>query len=136
MNAPANPLDRALTFVCEELDNLRRLLRRGEDSGDPPVLRAVLDSVTSHPSPPHNHLEELLEALHQAIQASGDSLGVWGQVHDESRHLHLPGISGDIPFEPIYSCPMGRCAGRWPDQATAFPLVCAITGRPLDRGHL
>jgi hypothetical protein len=49
------------------------------------------------------------------------------------RSLDLPGIPASAPFEALHRCPIGRCAGRRPDQFTAFPLTCAITGRELER---
>lgn len=130
---PPNDTDRALAYVCRRLDYLRRLLTPGQDGtgGDPPELRVLTDAATAAQRPGHGELRDLLQALHQAVEAAGDERGVWQA--SKRRGLHLPGIPGGAPFEAHYLCPIGRCAGRHPDQSTVFPLTCTITGRELER---
>lgn len=129
---PDDHTDQALAYVCRRLDYLRRLLSpdRGP-GGDPPELDALTDAATAAQRPDQGELRDLLQALHQAVQAAGDPLGVWQA--SAQRSVHLPGIPGGGPFEPLYLCPVGRCAGRRPDQSTVFPLTCTITGRELKR---
>ncbi|MEU9472221.1 hypothetical protein AB0D78_37600 [Streptomyces avermitilis] len=136
MSAAANPHDdginAALAYVCRRLDYLRRLMTPNAEPGsDPSELRALLRAVTAAQRPGAGELRDLLQALHQAVQASGDPLGVWQA--SAGRSLQLPGIPGEVPFETLYRCPVDRCAGRRPDQSTVFPLTCTITGRELQR---
>ncbi|MFD4913059.1 hypothetical protein ACFWNR_07530 [Streptomyces virginiae] len=129
---PDDHIGPALAYVCQRLDYLRDLLGSAQGTGgDPPELRALTTAVTAAQRPGLSELRDLLKALHQAVQAAGDPLGVWQA--SAQRSLHLPGISGGTPFESIYLCPLGRCAGRRPDQATVFPLRCTLTGRELER---
>ncbi|MFC8663162.1 hypothetical protein [Streptomyces sp. NPDC057199] len=129
---PDDRTDQALAYVCRRLDYLRRLLAPEQDtSGGPPELRALTNAVTTAQRPDRDTFQDLLQALHGAVQAAGDPLGVWQEPKE--RSLHLPGASGGAPFEPLYRCPIGRCAGRRPDKSTVFPLTCTITGRELER---
>ncbi|WP_328915296.1 MULTISPECIES: hypothetical protein [unclassified Streptomyces] len=127
--------DEALAYVCRRLDYLRRLLTPGQvGGGDPPELRALTTAVTAARRPGHGELRDLLQELHRVVQAAGDPLGVWQASAGRGFHLPgIPGIPGGSPFEALYLCPMGSCAGRHPDQSTVFPLTCAITGRELER---
>ncbi|MCX4529286.1 hypothetical protein OG982_26930 [Streptomyces sp. NBC_01551] len=129
---PDDHIGPALAYVCQRLDYLDGLLSPAQGTGgDSPELRSLTDAVTAAQRPGLSELRGLLQALHQAVQAAGDPLGVWQAP--AQRSLHLPGISGDTPFEAIYLCPLGRCAGRRPDRATVFPLICTLTGRELER---
>ncbi|MFE9481263.1 hypothetical protein ACFYNM_21985 [Streptomyces spororaveus] len=129
---PDDHIGPALAYVCQRLGPLRELLTQAQGTlGDPAELRALTDAVTAAQRPGLSELRDLLQALHQTVQAAGDPLGVWQAT--SQRSLHLPGISSGTPFEEIFLCPLGRCAGRRPDQTTVFPLKCAITGRELER---
>ena len=129
---PDDRTDQAVAYICRRLDYLRRLLAPDQNmGGDPPELRVLTDAVTAAQRSDQGALQGPLQALHEAVQAAGDPLGVW-QVRKE-RSLHLPGESGEAPFESLYRCPIDRCAGRSPDQSTVFPLTCTITGRELER---
>ncbi|WP_447035811.1 hypothetical protein [Streptomyces sp. DSM 118878] len=129
---PDDRVDQALAYVCRRLDYLRRLLTPDQDmGGDPPELRVLTDAVAAAQQPDPSAFQNLLQVLHEAVKAAGDPLGVWHA--SAQRSLHLPGASGGAPFESLYRCPIGRCAGRLPDQSTVFPLTCTITGRELER---
>jgi hypothetical protein len=132
---PDDQIDDALAYICRRLDYLRRLLAPNSGTGTgPPELRALTGAVTAAQRPGQGELQDLLQTLHQAVQAAGDPLGIWQAP--EQRSLHLPGTSGGAPFESLYRCPISRCAGRRPDQSTVFPLTCTITGRELKRAIL
>lgn len=120
----------ALAYVCERLDYLRTVLPR-DGTGDPPVLRALFDALARG-----RDLAGALEAVHTGLLNAGDALGVWGHVGSGRRNLSLRGIDDALPFEVVYLCPLGRCAGRLPDQITAFPVTCPIAGRELRRERL
>ncbi|GGT15289.1 hypothetical protein GCM10010222_66730 [Streptomyces tanashiensis] len=132
IDPPDDRIGPALAYVCRRLDYLRGLLGPAQGTGgDPPELQALTAAVTAARRPGVSELQGLLQALHRAVQAAGDQAGVWQA--STQRGLHLPGVSVDTPFEPIYVCPLARCAGRRPDQTTVFPLICALTGRQLER---
>lgn len=138
-------LNAALAYVCQKLDDLRDLLCPGGQQEEPAELRAVLAAVTASTPLDQEHLYRLLDTLHQTVQAAGDARGIWAGARTTARRLDpssisIPGISASgitgHPQEICYTCPIGRCAGRRPDQTTIFPLICAITGRELVRERL
>lgn len=127
---PDDRTDEALAYVCQRLAYLRDLLIRAQGTDvEPPELRALTGAITAAQRPGQRDLQDLLHTLNQAIQGAGDSRGVW----QEPARRGLPGVIGCAPFEPLYVCPIGRCAGRHPDQSTVFPMTCTITGRELER---
>jgi hypothetical protein len=129
-DAPSTDIAEALAYVCGRLDYLRAVLPPDE-AGEPPALRALLEAVS------HAHdLTGPLDALHIGLLNAGDALGVWGHVRSGVRSLNVPGVDEHTPFEVIYLCPLGRCAGRRPDRTTTFPVTCAIAGRELRRERL
>lgn len=90
----------------QAIDDLLSAARAGQDVGNP------------------------LDALHTALQASGDALGVYG--HTRGTGAQLAGISGGRPSEEIYLCPGRRCTRYcWPDAAAAGPPTCEIDGAPM-----
>ncbi len=121
----------ALAYVCRRLDWIKAKLPAQADppqeSGDnPPMLEHVLTAAEAG-----TDLVGPLQALHRAMQTAGDRKGIWGHVQANSRDPYaLPGVNQQIPFEPVYDCPLGRCAGRIGDNVS-FPLVCSIAGEPL-----
>lgn len=116
-----------LAYVCRNLDSLHAVLPGDEQS----PLRRLLAAMRAD----HDQAGPM-EALHAALLAAGDPLGVWGHARSESRAVSIAGADGGRPFEPIYLCPQGRCSGRRVDKTTTFPLTCAITGQHLRRDHL
>lgn len=126
-------LGQMVAYVCRRRDYLRQLLTGGQDAmQDPPVLRGVVEAVTGA-QPPDDTLRESLHALDQAVRREGDELGIAAatQAAAAGRGLPLPGTDASAPFAPAYPCPIGRCAGRHPDQTTVFPLMCSLTGREI-----
>lgn len=116
-----------LAYVCGSLDSLHAVLPGDEQS----PLRRLLAAVRADQDPAGP-----LEALHAALLAAGDPLGVWGHARSQSRAVPMTGVDERRPFEPIYLCPQGRCSGRRVDKTTTFPLTCAITGQELRRDQL
>lgn len=120
-----------LAYVCRHLDTLRTALqhdRNDQGEEEPALLRQVLEAVRTR-----TDLAGPLQALHTALLDAGDTLGVWGAAQ---RGVNLAGTDQGVPFEPVYRCPLGRCAGRRPDNTTVFPLICTITGRELHQETL
>jgi len=119
-----------LAYVCAHLDDLQAILRG--DGADPPVpLRQLLAAVRSGPQTPRVReqqpaLADLLDAVHEAVQAAGDSWGVYGYY--EQRGIGAVGIE---PLEVVYRCPLRLCLGRGEDEITALPARCAISGQEL-----
>ncbi|SDI89054.1 hypothetical protein SAMN05421869_107372 [Nonomuraea jiangxiensis] len=108
--------------VCKELDSLRAVLPDDDQSPIRQLLTAVRTRQDS---------AEPLQAVHAALRAMGDHLGVWGH-----RSVTMAGVGTRQPFEPVYLCPQGRYSGRRVDETTTFPLTCAITGQELRRERL
>lgn len=115
-----------LAYVCGHLDQVRADLQ-GDGAGDVSPLQRLLDAVRDG-----QDLADLLDALHAAVQNSGDALGVYGHG---VRGLRPTGVE-DGPMEIVYLCPVGRCSGRrWPGVAT-FPVRCQISEQDLRREWL
>lgn len=128
-NQPNYPVADGLASVCERLETIRRDLRRGsqeEQQQDPAPIRRVMEAFLDG-----GDLADPLQGLHTALLKAGDPTGVWGHVQPSSRSVSLVGNTPDVPFELVYRCPLGRCAGRSPDNTTIFPLICALSGREL-----
>lgn len=124
----ANRIAAGLAYVCKELASLRAVLPPDKQSPLEQLLAAVRAG---------EDLAGPLEALHTALLAAGDPLGVWGHLGVwEQRSVTIAGVNTQQPFEPIYLCPHGRCAGRSADKDTVFPLTCAITGKKLRQEQL
>lgn len=112
----------ALAHVCAHLEEIREDLREGPGGSDAPLER-LLSRLRDG-----GEVTECLEALHAALQAGGDALGVHRSA---ARGLEAAGIRRDVPVEVLYLCPSGRCSRHaWPDRTGEVP-VCAVDGRPL-----
>jgi hypothetical protein len=118
----ADRIAAGLAYVCKEFASLRAVLPDDEQG----PLRRLLAAVRNG-----EDLAGPLAALHAALLAAGDHLGIWGQ-----RSVTMAGINTQGPFEFVYLCPLGRCSGRSVDKNTVFPLICAITGQELRRERL
>ena len=126
---PAYPIANGLASACERLETIRRDLRRSsgqELQQDPEPLQRLVEAFRSG-----SDLAAPLQGLHDALLNAGDPTGVWGHVQPGSRGVSLAGNDPDMPFEVVYRCPLGRCAGRSPDNTTIFPLMCALSGKEL-----
>ncbi|MGW4412772.1 hypothetical protein ACWEJ6_52935 [Nonomuraea sp. NPDC004702] len=104
----------AVAYVCAHLEELR--------DEHPRLLRRVLAAL-KHGRDPVGPLR----ALHEAMLAAGDHLGLYG-----TRSLWPVGIDVSRSGEEVYLCP-GRhgCSHyRWPDPVGDTPR-CAISGDPM-----
>jgi hypothetical protein len=116
----------ALSFLCENLDDLAELLAE-----DHALLDAVLDSVR-HGSPNGVELAALLDALHTAVQRAGFAQGVHGE---RVRALTPMGVSR---VDVVYRCPLRICTGRPREAVDGGVPRCAVApgGMPLQRERL
>ncbi|MEU1483091.1 hypothetical protein [Streptomyces sp. NPDC005752] len=127
-----------LAVVCAHLEDIRSDLLA--DSGDDSTLHAVLGAVGRD-----EEVSPALEALHTALRAGGDALGLRGYADDGNvtRGLRPVGIGGGasgggdaLGGEVTYVCPARRCARFWWPQGPAEVPDCVITGAPLRRERL
>lgn len=122
--AASEPWQDGLALVCEQADRIRADL--GKSGG---LVDRVVASARAG-----DDVKEPLDALHQAILATGDVLGVYGHT---ARH-HGPVVAGiaQVPMDVVYLCPAGRCSRYvWAADTVEVP-VCRITGRALRRDRL
>jgi len=119
-----------LAYVCGHLDELRDLL--GDDGSDPdkPLTRLV---TALREQPQETEVAGLLDALHAAVQATGDEMGIYGLGGSRRG-----GLSGMEVLQIVFRCPLNRCAGRSAEQVTGPAPVCTVSpGRlPLRRERL
>lgn len=108
--------------VCEHQAEIREQLAH---SGSAQVIDDLLAAARAG-----RHVGNLLDALHAALQAGGDALGVYG--HTRGTGAQLAGISGERSSEEIYLCPGRRCTRYcWPDAAVTGPPTCEIDDGPM-----
>lgn len=116
----------ALAYVCEQWDFLRAELPI-DRIGEPPLLQRLLAAIREG-----SDLTGPLDALHEAVLASGDALGIYGST----RGVQPVGIEATATTEAVYLCPAGRCSRyTWP-QSTDDQPRCQVTGKPLRRDSL
>ncbi|MGN9845171.1 hypothetical protein ACTMTI_44320 [Nonomuraea sp. H19] len=120
--AGADPVGEAIEYVCQHLADIRWQLEQAGDTGPLDRLLAALRADAE--------VDGLIRALHEALQAGGDALGVYGNVRSA-----IPKALGDFglarPKRALYLCPGRRCARyAWFDPA-ASPPVCGIDGEPM-----
>jgi hypothetical protein len=128
-NQPDYPVADGLAFVCEQLETIRRDLRRSsqeEQGQDPAPVLGIMEAIRAG-----SDLAGPLRGLHTALLKAGDPTGVWGHVQPSFRDVTLVGDDPGMAFEVVYRCPLGRCSGRTPDNTTTFPLTCDLSGREL-----
>ncbi|WP_306319701.1 MULTISPECIES: hypothetical protein [unclassified Streptomyces] len=115
-----------LAHVCGETDRLREDL-----GGAATLLDEVLGAARAG-----RDLREPLDALHRAIRATGDVLGVYGGSHPRrDPGAAVAGLS-PVPTESAHVCPSGLCSRYvWADRVGEAP-VCEVNGRPLLRQRL
>lgn len=127
MTEQADRTAAAAGYVCLHSAEIRALLR---ELGDPGPLEDVLAAVRGDAD-----LAEVLDRLHEALQAGGDVLGVYGNA-DRSAGLRPAGVARPAPVELVFLCPHRRCSRyRWPEPGDADP-VCEFDGTPMTRERL
>lgn len=131
-----------LGYVCAHHDEIRRDLslsgfggvrsrtERGGNGVDgfaaePEPLRDLALALTGDQSP-----IPALDAIHAALLAAGDALGLYGRARPGIRGVTPPGVDTAVPpptEETVYLCPRRRCSRyAWP--GSDQPESCAITG--------
>ncbi|MFH8659175.1 hypothetical protein [Streptomyces afghaniensis] len=122
-----------IAAVCAHVEEIRADLRDGSH-GDAGPLERVLAAARAG-----EDIADLLDALHIALQADGDALGLNGYADGGgagTRGIRAAGISAADPGETVYLCPGGRCVRYWwPSGDTPVPR-CAISGDVLRRDWL
>ncbi|WP_351233329.1 hypothetical protein [Streptomyces sp. NPDC002133] len=121
-NGAAERIRDALAYVCRQLDVLSAVLPENDEASP---LRRLLEAMRNGEDP-----DRPLQALHTALLAAGDHIGVYG-----NRGIRPVGVD-DGAEETVYLCPAHRCSRySWP-AATVDPPQCAITEQPLRRDGL
>lgn len=124
VSASDDRLAAAVGYVCGRLGDLRAQL---EECGQAERLDRFLAAVHGD-----GDVIAALDALHQALQAGGDPLGVYGTTGRGSVGPIPAGIQDARPVEALYLCPNRRCTRfRWPDPAASAPPWCAIADEPM-----
>lgn len=114
----------ALAYLCLHLPEILDAL--GEDTDSFERLRSVLDVVSRVD---RDALAEAVDAVHLALRARGDAVGLYGQ----NRNLDVVGVSG---FEIVYRCPLQLCNGCAAGEVDHDTARCTLSGRPLLRERL
>lgn len=126
----------ALAYVCVHLDELLGELDEvGGSSAEVGLSLAdgLIAAVEERRSP-----GPLLDALHAALEESGDVLGLYGRIDPDQRGgWHPVGMDVQPPAadEIVYLCPAGQCArSAW---STSEPEArCSLTGQRLRADRL
>ncbi|MFF4752163.1 hypothetical protein ACWD5R_10720 [Streptomyces sp. NPDC002514] len=119
-----------IAYVCENADQVRAALERGPADG-PARLDALLAALRTGADP-----AAPLEAVHRALRAAQDALGVFGRTRDVSM-LTPAGLATDRPYEPVLLCPRADhpCARyAWPEPDRV--PVCRVLETDLRRTTL
>jgi hypothetical protein len=117
----------AVAYVCRNLEQFRVALAGSE--AESAILSRFEEAVRSG-----QDLGDVLDALHRAVQANGDALGVFGP-RSRSFGPVIPGESGG-PWGILFLCPLGRCSGRRYPRMADFPLRCSVSGESLLRKRI
>jgi hypothetical protein len=117
--ADSSPVD--LAFVCARIPEIRTALG---PAGVPP-LQGLTEAVQRG-----DDLRPALDAVHRALLAAGDALGVYGHG---SRGLEPAGVES---VEIVYRCPLRKCAGRDRAEFLRSSQLCEIGGERLLRERL
>ncbi|TDB91942.1 hypothetical protein E1264_00290 [Actinomadura sp. KC216] len=132
----SSQVEAGLAYVCANFGEIRALLE-DEGAGETmPLsqLKAALQDrqKPDRQGPSREHVPELLNAVHLAVQARGDVLGVFGYGGFRS----VMGADGVESLEIVYRCPLKACAGRDEAEVSEFPPRCSISGVALVREPL
>ncbi|MET7761579.1 hypothetical protein [Streptomyces sp. NPDC005336] len=109
-----------VAYVCEQLEHIRTLLQTHSPAGTAPLERLVATlQAGEDPAMP-------LDAVHEALLAAGDAVGIHGRV----RGLNPIGADPATPREWVLLCPTGQCSRySWPDGPQA--PSCPVSGQSL-----
>ncbi|MFE0135761.1 hypothetical protein ACFWY6_29940 [Streptomyces sp. NPDC059037] len=107
------------------MDEIHGTLGAGGSEASAPLQR-LLAAVRAG-----QDVTDLLDAVHAAVQAAGDALGVYGQAGH--RGLDAVGVES---LEIVYRCPLRVCSGWDESDAPQFPPRCSISGQELPREYL
>ncbi|MEQ4720606.1 hypothetical protein [Nonomuraea sp. B19D2] len=131
--APDDAAERAaegLAIVCAHVEEIRADLRSGSRGDDAPLERVLATARAGE------DIAGPLDALHLALRADGDALGLNGYDEGGTRAIQAAGITVTDPGEVVYLCPDGRCVRYWwPAGGTPVPR-CTISGDALRRDRL
>jgi hypothetical protein len=118
---------RGLAYACQHAaDICDQLARHGSTAPLDDLMSAARDG---------RDVAGLLDALHEALQAGGDALGVYGNARATASRL--TGIPAPRPTEVLYLCPRRRCLRySWPGGTSDAPPSCGIDGEPMLRSRL
>jgi hypothetical protein len=133
----------ALAYLCAHLAEIRHALPRSSDSVTLERLLAVLEAgrIGGSGGCDTSYIDGLLDHLHAELRASGDALGLYGNLpgHTAHRGVRPVGISSRPALsleEVVYVCPTGTCSRYcWPQGSTATPQ-CGIRRQALRRDRL
>ncbi|MEU6481068.1 hypothetical protein ABZ858_30175 [Streptomyces sp. NPDC047017] len=114
-----------VAYVCRQTERIRAdLVTYGPDGAAP--LERLLSALRDG-----EEITAPLDALHEALLAAGDAVGIYGHTRGLTPH----GVTPTMPDERVLLCPTDQCSRfEWPDGADA--LRCPISSRPLRREHL
>lgn len=127
----ARKISEGLAYVCQHLDQIRADLSYCDGSGDLGPLERLLAAVSES-----REIAGPLNALHDALLAGGDALGVYGHARDSGPRGLRPAGVDERPVETVYLCPNGGCSRYgWPDATNGTPQ-CEISGKRLRRERL
>ncbi|MFK4068245.1 hypothetical protein [Streptomyces sp. NPDC029674] len=111
----------AIAHVCGRLERIRADLETYATGGAAPLERLLADLRAGEDPAP------ALDALHEALLAAGDAVGVHGGA---ARGLTPLGADPALPDERVLLCPTRQCSRiAWPDGSDA--PRCRVSGRPL-----
>jgi hypothetical protein len=122
-----------ISYVCDHLADIRASLE--SVGGDAAALDRLLEALKTGAD-----VSRLLDDLDVAVQATGDQVGVYGDVRagepESLTGVSMPGIGSPHPVELAYLCP-GRLCSRfwWPGESAAVP-ICTLNGQPLSAERL
>ncbi|MFB6877889.1 hypothetical protein [Streptomyces sp. NPDC056323] len=115
-----------VAYICNQLNYIRTTLETYGAEGAAPLER-ILAALRHAEGLPSAHLE----ALHEALLAAGDAVGIHGHL----RGLTLNGFDTPEPDAWVLLCPTGQCARyALPDRPDTPP--CRINHRPLRKERL
>ncbi|MFF0744992.1 hypothetical protein ACFYVL_31785 [Streptomyces sp. NPDC004111] len=123
----------ALGYLCE---NLEEIQNDNDSVSEPlsrllPLLRANARQLGTPSPDDRQHIADLLNAIHEALQAGEDALGLFG--HAMRSPVDAVGVDS---LDVVYRCPLALCTGRLEREITGALPRCSVNGAELRREHL